>query len=75
MAAKLVATVTWRRQAQLNHPAFDYAVQIADGVWQKSFPIGKGYLEGRKAQQAWAEDNVRHLRTFGLSAEIGWRER
>lgn len=68
---KLVLAVEFRACGAEHHPAFEDATLIGNNVYRIAFPIHiKDYLKSRAAQMRWAEDKVKHLKSWGAQGKI-----
>jgi hypothetical protein len=50
----------------LHHPAFQNAIMLPDGNYRLDYPLHiKGIQKSRKAQEAWALEKAKHIRSWG----------
>lgn len=68
---KMVAAVQFPPCGAEFHPAFSNAILQGNGTYLILFPVKvQGILKSATAQQRWAEDKARHIRSWGMQATI-----
>jgi hypothetical protein len=53
-----------------THPAFSSAVLQSDGSYILSYPVASWISKAKSAKKAWAEDKIKHLRSWGVNGTI-----
>lgn len=67
----LIYSVTFQQCGAEFHPAFDRAHKNEDGTFTLTYPIHLSHLlKSEKAQRQWADEKVKHIRSWGVQAIV-----
>lgn len=68
--AKMVVCVIFYPCGAEFHPSFSRAKLSVNGQYHLEYPINnKDFLKSRKAQVGWAEEKIKHLKSWGSKAQ------